>query len=114
MQEKLLRSSQNILTKFSNSNMPSIKLNIRPSLSEEDFSRNSSIAVIYWDRLGANLKEFKELLDNEFQRCYQFFKKIRKQLYRKINEHLYTQTKYASYNKNDIIKEMRDLRKTMY
>ena len=114
MQEKMPRTSQNILTKLRNSNIPNIKVSIRPSFSEEDFSRNSSTAVTYWDRFGPDLKEFKELLDNEFQRCYQFFKKIRKQLHRKINEHLYTQTKYSSYNKNDIIKEMGDLRKTMY
>ena len=114
MQEKLPRTSQNILTKLRNSNVPSIKMDIRPSFSDEDYSRNSSTAVSYWDKYGLDLKEFKELLDKEFQRCYQFFKKIRKQLHRKINAHLYTQTKYSSYNKNDIIKEMVDLRKTMY
>ena len=114
MQEILPRTSQNILTKLRNSNMPSIKMNIRPSFSDEDYSRNTSTATTYWDKFGSELKEFKELLDKEFQRCYQFFKKMRKQLHRKINEHLYTQTKYSSYNKRDIIKEMGDLRKTMY
>ena len=114
MQEKLPRTSQNILTKLRNSNMPTIKMYLRPSISDEDYSRNSSTAATYWDKFGSDLKEFKELLDKEFQRCYQFFKKIRKQLHRKINTHLYTQTKYSSYNKSEIIKEMEDLRKTMY
>ena len=61
MQEKMPRTSQNILTKLRNSNIPNIKVSIRPSFSEEDFSRNSSTAVTYWDRFGPDLKEFKEL-----------------------------------------------------
>ena len=107
------RTSQEIITKQRGSNAESIKMNL-PPLSDGDYSRNSSTATTYWDKYGAEFKEFKELLDQEFQRCYKFFKKIRRQLHNKINKHLYTQTKYSSYNKEDIIKEIGNLRLTMY
>ena len=114
MQKLLPRTSQEIITKQRGSNMESIKMNLRPSLSEEDYSRNSSTATTYYDKYGAKFKEFKELLDQEFQRCYKFFKKIKKQIHNKINKHLYTQTNYSSYNIDDIIKEIGNLRITMY
>ncbi len=89
MEKILPRTSQEIITKQRNSNHSSIKMNFRSSLSDDGYSRNESI---YFDKYGAELKEFKELLDKEFQKCYKFFKKIRKQLYTKINKHLYLQT----------------------
>ena len=114
MQKLLPRTSQEIITKQRGSNAQSIKMSLRPSLFEDDFSRNSSTATSYYDQYGAQFKEFKELLDQEFQRCYKFFKKIRKQLHTKVNKHLYTQTNYSSYNIDDIIKELGNLRITMY
>ena len=113
MQELLPRTSQEIITKQRGSNAESIKMNL-PRLSDGDYSRNSSTATTYWDKYGAEFKEFKELLDQEFQRCYKFFKKIRRQLHNKINKHLYTQTNYSSYNVDDILNEIDNLRKTMY
>ena len=114
MKKILPRTSQEIITKQRNSNMPSIKMNLRASWSDGDYSRNSSSSSTYWDKYGAELKEFKELLDQEFQRCYKFFKKIRKQIYKKINQHLYSQTNYASFNTTEIIEEIGNLRQTMY
>ena len=111
MEKILPRTSQEIITKQRDSDFPSIKINLRTSQFDESYSRNSSTA---WDKYGAELKEFKELLDQEFQRCYKFFKKIRKQLHTKINKHLYTQTNYSSYKIEDIIKEIGNLRLTMY
>ena len=108
MEKILPRTSQEIITKQRGSNIESIKMNLPSD------SRNESTATTYWDKYGAEFKEFKELLDQEFQRCYKFFKKIRRQLHNKINKHLYTQTKYSSYNKEDIIKEIGTLRVTMY
>jgi hypothetical protein len=89
-------------------------MNIRPSLPEDDSMRNSSTANTIYDKYGAEFKEFKELLDEEFKRCYNYFKKIKRQLHNKINRHLYTQTSYASYGLDDIIKEIGNLRLTMY
>ena len=111
MEKILPRTSQEIITKQRNSNHSSIKMNFRSSLSDDGYSRNESI---YFDKYGAELKEFKELLDKEFQKCYKFFKKIRKQLYTKINKHLYLQTSYSSYKIEDIIKELGNLRLTLY
>ena len=114
MQKLLPRTSQEIITKGRGSNAQSIKMNFRLSLSDDDYSRNSSSISTYYDKYGAQFKEFKELMDQEFQRCYQFFKKIRKQLHTKINRHLCTQTNYLSYNIDDILNEIDNLRKTMY
>ena len=113
MRQILPRTSQEIITKQRNSNMPSIKMNFRGSF-DDNYSRNESTLTTYDDKYGAQLKEFKDLLDQEFQCCYKYFKKIKKQLHVKINKHLYTQTNYASYNTEDIIKEVGNLRITMY
>ena len=114
MQKLLPRTSQEVITKQRGSNTQSIKLNLRPSLSDEDYSRNSSTMTSYYDKYGAQFKEFKELLDQEFQRCYKYFKKLKKQLYTKINRHLCTQTNYISYSMDEIMNEIDNLRKTMY
>ena len=83
-------------------------LKLRPTvLSEND---NSNVA----DEYGEQLKEFKNQLDVEFQRCYRFFKSIKKQLHNKINKHLYTQTNYISYTLKDFLIEINNLRTTTY
>ena len=80
IQQMLPRISKGIITNQTNSNIPSLKMNIRPSLSEEISIRNSSTTTTIYDKYGAEFKEFKELLEQEFQRCYKYFKKIKKQL----------------------------------
>ena len=60
------------------------------------------------------LNEFKKLLNEEFERFFNFFKLMQKQLYRKLNRHLYTQTSYISYNLNEFLEEVTNIRKTMY
>ena len=60
------------------------------------------------------LNEFKKLLNEEFQRFFNFFISIQKQLYRKLNRHLYTQTNYISYNLNELLEEVTNIRKTIY
>jgi len=114
MQKVLPRTSQELINKR-NSNTTSIKINLRQSLSElQDDSRIASTASSLEDKYSVLYLEFKELLDQEFQRCYKFFKKIRKQLYGKVNKHLYTQTHYSSYKIVDIINELGNLRLTIY
>jgi hypothetical protein len=115
MRQTFPRTSQDIITRQQRtSNSASLKLYLRSSLGDEDKSRSSSTSTTYYDRYGTEFKEFKELLDTEFQRCYKHFKAIKKQLHNKINKHLYTQTNYSSYNIDDIIKEIKNLRSTMY
>lgn len=53
--------------------------------SEENKEKRSSI---YKDEKGQYLKEFIELLMNEFKRSYKFFKDIEEILVKKMNHHL--------------------------
>ena len=89
--EKLLPRTSQKLIKNRESNISNLKL--RPTLSS-DFDESESNPTT--DQYGEQLKEFQKLLDEEFMRCYMYFKKIRKQLHSKINVHLYTQTNYIS------------------
>ena len=113
MQQLLPRISKEIIPKRT-SNDTSIKLNLLTTLPEEDIPRESSKASSIGDKYGVQFKEFGELLDQEFQLCYKCFKKIRKQLRNKINKHLYTQTNYSTYNIEQIINELGNLRITIY
>ena len=112
MKQLLPRTSQEIITKR-NSNTSSIKLNLRSSLSDYEESRNVTISSED-DKYGAELKVFKELLDQEFRKCYKFFKKMKKQLHNKINKNLLASTNYSKYNIQEILKEVGELRKTIY
>ena len=107
--EKLLPRTSQKLIKNRESNISNLKL--RPTLSSE-FDENESNPTT--DQYGEQLKEFQKLLDEEFMRCYMYFKKIRKQLHSKINVHLYTQTNYISYTLEEILKEVNNLRNTTY
>ena len=112
MKQIFPRISQEIITKR-NSNNASIRLNLRTSLSDYEESRNVTISSSD-DKYGNELKEFKEILDQEFIRCYKFFKKMKKQLHNKINRNLLSSTNYSKYNIQEILKEVGELRKTIY
>ena len=112
MKQIFPRTSQEIITKR-NSNNASIRLNLRTSLSDYEESRNVTISSSD-DKYGNELKEFKEILDQEFIRCYKFFKKMKKQLHNKINRNLLSSTNYSKYNIQEILKEVGELRKTIY
>jgi hypothetical protein len=109
IQELLPRTSQQLM-KNRASNVSTMKL--RPTIQSEkddyDSYENAN------DQYGDKLKEFKLLLDEEFQRCYKYFKSMRKQLHNKLNRHLYTQTNYLSYNLEQILKEVKNLQNTTY
>ena len=84
-------------------------IKLRPTLSslvDETIQENDSFLN--------KLNEFKDLLNEEFQKFYNFFKSVQKQLYRKLNKHLYTQTNYISYNLDEFLEEVTKLRNTMY
>ena len=107
--QKILPRISAQLVKNRNSNISTLKLRptIDTDLDDNDFSQAT-------DQYGEQLNQFKSLLDEEFQKCYMFFKKIRKQLHNKINKHLYTQTNYTQYTLNEILNEVNNLRKTTY
>lgn len=107
--QKMLPRISSKLMENRNSNISNLKL--RPTISSEmddnDFGQVR-------DQYGEQLNQFKSLLDEEFQKCFMFFKKIRKQLHNKINKHLYTQTNYTKYSLNDLVNEVSNLRKTTF
>ena len=108
IQQYLPRISEQLI-KNRESNVSNLKL--RPTLiSENEQNESESIG----DQYGDQLKEFKIILDEEFQKCFNFYMTIKKQLHNKINRHLYTQTNYLSYNLEEILKELNNLRATIY
>ena len=100
-------STQIVKNRISNTS----NLKLRPTIDSENEGNDISSQE---DQYDAQLKEFKKLLDEEFQKCYNFFKRTRKQLHNKINKHLYTQTNYTSYTLEEILNEINNLRITTY
>ena len=92
---------------------------IMPSINIIPINRTTSLllddlTILYTRKYGPDLKEFIELLDEELNKCYLFYVKIEKELYYKVNSHLYTQTNYINYNLFEIYNEMCQLNKTVY
>ena len=108
-----IKSIQNTLPNLHNNSInitmtSSSNLKIRTTItSEEDESQESDNFLIL-------LNEFKNLLNEEFQRFYKFFKSVQKQLHKKLNKHLYTQTNYISYTLDEFIEEVTNIRGTVY
>ena len=92
----------------------SLKINLYSSIKDEEYTPTDTKYIVKEDKYNEKLVEFKNLLDEEIKRCYKFFQRMIKQLHNKINGHLYTQTNYSSYNKEDIIKEINNLKNTIY
>ena len=84
------------------------------SVGEDENEKNLSKLENDNDKYTKKLLEFKNLLDEEFQRCFKFFSKINKKLQDKLNQHLYKQTSYSTYKMDEIIKEMNNLKETLY
>ena len=112
IQQALSSESRNISIRSDNESL--IKSIWKISLKEEEYSPNISMVSLSEDKCDELLIEFKNLFDEEFQRCYSFFKRINQQLHRKLNGHLYTQTNYSSYNIEKIIEESNNLKTTIY
>ena len=89
-------------------------LNIIPIANRTTSLLLDDLSILYLRKYGEDVKEFIELLDNELNRCYLFYVRIEKELYRKVNGHLYTQTNYLNYNPNEIYNELVQLNKTVY
>ena len=58
---------------------------------------------------GNYLKEFIDLLNEQFHKFYIFFSNTEKQLYKKINTHLYSKETYKNLSKKNLKKEMNSL-----
>ena len=94
------------------STMPS--LNVMPIANRTTSLLLDDLSILYLRKYGKDLKEFIQLLDNELNKCYLFYMKIEKELYKKVNSHLYTQTNYINYDLFEIYKEMCKINKTVF
>ena len=92
--------------------MPS--LNVMPIINRTTSLLLDDLSILYFRKYGQDLKEFIELLDSELNKCYLFYIKIEKELYKKVNSHLYNQTNYINSNLFEIYKEMYKLNKTVF
>ena len=110
-----IKAIQNVLPQINDNSFnmrvtssQNLKLRATISSSNEDFNNIEN------DNYLNLLNEFKNLLNEEFQKCFKFFNSIRKHLHKKLNRHLYTQTNYTSYNLEEFIQEITNIRSTIY
>ena len=89
-------------------------MNVIPIINRRTSLLLDDLSVLYQRKYGQDLKEFIELLDSELNKCYLFYMRMEKELYKKVNSHLYTQTNYLNYNSFEIYKEMNKLNKTVF
>ena len=108
IQSKLPQISQNITIRFSNSS----NLKLRPTISSSFDVDEPSMEER--DEYSLLINDFKNLLNSEFEKCYKFFKTVKKSIHNKLNRHLYTQTNYTSYKLKEFLDEINNLRSTMY
>ena len=113
--KKKIKAIQNVLPQINDNSFnmrvtssQNLKLRATISSSNEDFNNIEN------DNYLNLLNEFKNLLNVEFQKCFKFFNSIRKHLHKKLNRHLYTQTNYTSYNLEEFIQEITNIRSTIY
>ena len=62
---------------------------------------------------GQELKNFIELLEKEFRKCYIFFVNQEKELYKRVNGHCYSADYYKEYNVANILKEIKEISTTI-
>ena len=97
-----------------------INISIMPSLEvipiekrKENLNLND-FSILYTRKYGKELEQFIEILNEELNKYYSFYKILENELYQKVNNHLYTQTNYLNYNLFDIYNEMHKLNKTVF
>ena len=92
--------------------MPS--LDVIPIESRRATLNVNDLSILYTRKYGKELEEFVEILDDEIDKYYSFYLLLERELYQKVNNHLYTQTNYQNYNLFDIFNEMNKLNKTAF
>ena len=97
-----------------NSSFNNLKFNLNLSISNDEYIPNTSQLSITDNKYNQQMVDFKNLLDKEFQKFFKFFQKIKIQLHNKLNRHLYTQTNYSTYTEEEVLREINNLRVTIY
>ena len=93
----------NILLNISN-------LNSMPLEPENnDITEDQYLSPLFNLENGNYLKEFIDLLNEQFHKFYIFFSNTEKQLYKQINMHLYSKDNYKNLSKKNLKKELNSL-----
>ncbi len=74
-------------------------LNSMPLEPDKEIIEDQYLSPLYKLNYGNYLKEFIDLLNNEFHKFYIFFSNTEKQLYKQINMHLYAKDHYDKFSK---------------
>ena len=107
---KLPKEEQPSNTLFGVSN-----LNPMPLVPDNpDSTEDQNLAPLFSSKYGKYLKEFIDLLNEQFHKFYVFFSNTEKQLYQEINTHLYARENYYKFTKRQIKIEMNSLGVSIY
>ena len=110
IKEKLPKEEQPSNTLFGVSN-----LNPMPLVPDNpDSNEDQNLAPLFSSKYGKYLKEFIDLLNEQFHKFYVFFSNTEKQLYQEINTHLYARENYNKFTKRQIKIEMNSLGVSIY
>ena len=96
------REDSNILLNISN-------LNSMPLEPDNNITEDLYLSPLFNLENGNYLKEFIDLLNEQFHKFYIFFSNTEKQLYKQINMHLYSKENYKNLSKKSLKREMNSL-----
>lgn len=74
-----------------------------------DITEDQYLSPLFNLENGNYLKEFIDLLNEQFHKFYIFFSNTEKQLYKQINMHLYSKDNYKNLSKKNLKKELNSL-----
>ena len=117
----LKQKIKQIREKLPNDQQPSNSLfgvsNLNPLPLEPDkfdSTEDQNFALLYKSKYGKYLKEFIDLLNEQFHKFYVFFSNTEKQLYQEINTHLYARDNYEKFSRKQIKREINSLGVSIY
>ena len=79
-----------------------------------DTTDDQNLAPLFSSKYGKYLKEFVDLLNEQFHKFYIFFSNTEKQLYQEINTHLYARDNYYKFSRKQIKSEINSLGVSIY
>ena len=120
LKQEIKSIKEKINKDISNGTIYNINISMMPSLDvipiesrRATFNMND-LTILYTRKYGKDLEEFVKILNDELNKYYSFYILLEKELYQKVNNHLYTQTNYQNYNLNEVYDEMNKLNKTAF
>ena len=79
-----------------------------------DSTEDQNLSPLFSSKYGKYLKEFVDLLNEQFHKFYVFFSNTEKQLYQEINTHLYARENYNKFTRKQIKSEINSLGLSIY